>query len=293
MAELRYSIKDLENFTLIKAHTIRIWEQRYGLLSPKRTDTNIRYYSENDLKKILNINLLYTSGYKISKIASLTESEIISASKAIILVEESEKQSEIDSLTLLILDFNGEEIKAVLENKYVSEGIENLYQFLVLPLLEKVGQLWQVNSINIIHEHYFSNIFREFLITKINALDINHDSSKKAMLFLHDNEEHEFSILLYYYILKKAGYLCYYFGQKIPIKEAFIAFAQIKPQLVATTFTAKLSDKNLEKITDVLVSFSKNSKVLVSGSQLSFIEPKLPKEILRIKTIDQLKSLVK
>ena len=105
MGNLRYSIKDLENFTQIKAHTIRIWEQRYGLLEPKRTKSNIRYYSENDLKKILNINLLYTSGFKISKIASLTESEIISEAKSRILVTALDKQSEIDALTLLILDF--------------------------------------------------------------------------------------------------------------------------------------------------------------------------------------------
>ena len=161
MASLRYSIKDLENFTQIKAHTIRIWEQRYGLLEPKRTDTNIRYYSEDDLKKILNINLLYNSGYKISKIALLSEEEIIEEAKSFILVTETDKQSEIDAITMLILDFNGSAIKKALGVELAKTKLDNMYEDIVIPLLNKIGQLWQVNSINIIHERYFSNIFRE------------------------------------------------------------------------------------------------------------------------------------
>ena len=163
MTEIRYSIKDLENFTQIKAHTIRIWESRYGLLTPSRTDTNIRYYGEEDLKKILNINLLYTSGLKISKIAALTELEIISNSKALILEEDTDKQSEIDMLTVMILAFDGDAIKYYLDERLEKEELEDLYITVVIPLLEKIGQLWQVNSIDIIHEHYFSNIFREFI----------------------------------------------------------------------------------------------------------------------------------
>ena len=97
----------------INAHTILFWEQRYVLLTPKRTDTNIRYYSEDDLKKILNINLLYNSGYKISKIAQLSEEEIIAESKSLIL--DADKQSEIDVLTMLILDFKAGEIKKMLK----------------------------------------------------------------------------------------------------------------------------------------------------------------------------------
>jgi DNA-binding transcriptional MerR regulator len=292
MSKLRYSIKDLENFTQIKAHTIRIWEQRYGLLSPKRTDTNIRYYSEDDLKKILNINLLYTSGYKISKIALLEEEQIIDESKSLILVSETSKQSEIDELTMLILDFKGVEIKSFLENQLVESNLEDIYIELILPLLSKIGQLWQVNSINIIHEHYFSNIFKEFLISNIESLKINLDTSKSALLFLHDYEEHEFAILVYYYILKKNGYSCHYFGQKIPLKEISIAFNQIKPQLVVSTFTAKLSETKFKKIEAKLLEMSKTSKVIVSGSQVTNANIKETSNLTHIKSIDQLRSIL-
>jgi len=293
MANLKYSIKDLENFTQIKAHTIRIWEQRYGLLTPKRTKTNIRFYSEDDLKKILNINLLYTSGYKISKIAQLSDQEIIEKSKSLILVVDRDKQSEIDTMIMLILGFKGEKIKERLESELTTSKLEDLYTQIIVPLLMKIGQLWQVNSINIIHEHYFSNIFREFIISNILSLKTKPDPLKSALLFLHDHEEHEFSILIYHYILKENGYRCHYFGQKVPVKEMTLAFAQIKPQLVVSTFTSKISDKNFKKIETILLEMSKTSVVIVSGSQITNSNIKLPKKLFHVKTIDQLNLLLK
>ena len=290
---MRYSIKDLENFTQIKAHTIRIWEQRYGLLEPKRTSTNIRFYSEDDLKKILNINLLYTSDYKISKIAQLSDQEIIEKSKSLILVVDRDKQSEIDTMIMLILGFKGEKIKERLESELTTSKLEDLYTQIIVPLLMKIGQLWQVNSINIIHEHYFSNIFREFIISNILSLKTKPDPLKSALLFLHDHEEHEFSILLYNFMLKKNGYTCHYFGQNAPVKEITSAYAQIKPQMVVSTFTSKISDKNFKKIETTLLEMSKKSVVIVSGSQITNSSIKLSKKLFHVKTIDQLNLLLK
>lgn len=293
MTNLKYSIKDLENFTQIKAHTIRIWEQRYGLLSPKRTDTNIRYYNEEDLKKILNINLLYSSGYKISKIAQLSESEIIEEAKSLILVTETDKQSKLDALTMLILNFKGAEIKKALKAELTKGTLDVVYSELVLPLLKKIGQLWQVNSISVLHEHYFSNIFREFLISNIDSIKTKPDPLKKAFLFLHDNEEHEFSILIYYYLLKLNGYDCHYFGQKVPVSDIHSAFSVIKPQLVVSTFTAKLSEKKFKKIESTLLEMSKKSQVIISGSQLTNSDIDVSPDLFHVKNIDQLKSLLK
>ncbi len=293
MAEVRYSIKDLENFTQIKAHTIRIWEQRYGLLEPKRTDTKIRYYSENDLKKILNINLLYNSGLKISKIALLSDSEIIDAAKSLIIVPKTENQSVVDALTLLILEFDGDKINEILNAELERTSLIEMYNSIVLPLLKKIGQLWHVNSIDIIHEHYFSNILKGFIIFNIESLKIDSHPDKTALLFLHDNEEHEFSILLYYYLLKKSGYRCFYFGQRVPIKELEAAYNQLKPQVVITTFVARISEKNFEKIHSILQTFTKNSQVLISGSQLQHLEYNISSSLLHIKSITQLLELLK
>lgn len=288
MSGIQYSIKDLEHFTQIKAHTIRIWEQRYGLLKPSRTETNIRYYSENDLKKILNINLLYNSGYKISKIAQLSEVEITEKAKSLILNSTTEYQSDIDKLILLILDFNGSKIEKFIADSCEKTSLLEVYKNLFLTLFQKIGELWQVDTINIIHEHYFSNIFRQFIISEIHKLKVKPLKSKKALLFLHDSEEHEFGILIYHYILKSYGYECHYLGQKSPINEVLTAVNQINPNLVITTFTTKISEKYLIKVTGLLDEIATGRKVIVSGNQLNNMTTNFNKSILKIDSIDQL-----
>lgn len=290
---LKYSIKDLENFTKIKAHTIRIWEQRYGLLSPQRTETNIRYYSEDDLKKILNISLLYNNGLKISKIGQLSEKEIIDKSKSIILKNNNISSNKvIDSLTLFILDFKGEKILKVIEDELEKSSLIEVYELIFIPLLQKIGSLWQVNTISVIHEHYFSTIFRQFLISEINKVKVDANSSKSALLFLHEQEEHEFSILMFSYILKQKGYSCHYFGQKGPIKEIVNAHEIIQPNLVVSTFTAVISDHYFNKVFETLEEMSLKSKVLVSGGQLTDERYTYNDKILRIDSIKQLQKIL-
>jgi DNA-binding transcriptional MerR regulator len=292
MSEHQYNIKDLEHFTQIKAHTIRIWEQRYGLLNPKRTETNIRYYNESDFKKILNIKLLYKKGYRISKIASFSETEIIEQAKSIIIDIDNDKEKEINDLIHLIFDFDRDGTLELLNNELDKIGLNDLYMNVILPLLEKLGQLWQVNSIKIVHEHFFSYVFREFIICQINELKNPPEDAKKAVLFLHDYEEHEFSILMYNYVLKKIGYKCSYFGQNVPITEMEEVNSKIQPEFIITTFTAKIDLKTFQKISSVLVRMAIMSKVIISGSQLDSFDPLSEENVHYIKTIDELESLI-
>lgn len=293
MEGLRYNIKDLENFTQIKAHTIRIWEQRYNLLKPKRTKTNIRYYDQDDLKKILNINLLYNSGLKISKIAELTENEIIEIAKSNILITDEGKQSEIDALVLLILSFKGIEIKEKLKNYLATNSIEVMYENIILPLLDKIGQLWQVNTFCIIHEHYFSSIFREIVFSEINGIEKVGNNSKSVLLFLHDNEEHEFGLLIAYFIFKKYGYTCHNFGQKTPINEILLAFKQIQPNIVFTTFTNRINEKHFQQIEMKLIEMSKKSTVIIAGNQLLYLKSPVTENIVKMNSINDLNSILK
>jgi DNA-binding transcriptional MerR regulator len=293
MENTRYSIKDLENFTNIKAHTIRIWEQRYKLLSPKRTDTNIRYYNEEDLKKILNINLMYSSGYKISSIASLSEKEIIENTKDIIRKKNTGNQKDINTFIIHILDFNGEGIRDLLEKKLAESSLETVYENIILPLLSKIGELWQVNSLEIIHEHYFSNIFRDFIINKTNELEDSTNSDKSSILFLHEEEEHEFSLLLYHYILKRNGFQCHYFGQRVPLANINMVIDQIQPKLVITTFTARLNNKDFERIKQFLNSIAQETSVLISGSQLQKLDLSGLNGVNQIMSIRELNDVLK
>ena len=284
----RFTIKDLENFTGIKAHTIRIWEKRYKLLEPKRTETNIRFYDENDLKKILNINLLYNNSYKISKIALLREQEIFEASKSLIL-NTSNSTSEVDQLTLAILKFEKEKVLDIF-SRY-SKNIFELYEKIIVPFLIKVGELWQVNSIQIIHEHFFSILFKEYLHEKITSLDATDKTNSNVLLFLHEKEEHEFTILLYYYLFKSKGYNCFYMGQSVPISDLEFAIPKIKPKYIFTSCIAKLEEKEFITIIDTLLTHATDSKIIMSGYQTSMYENLVPKSITLINSKEGFEEL--
>jgi len=291
MPNSKYSIKDLENFTAIKSHTIRIWEQRYGLLIPKRTNTNIRFYGEAELKKILNIKLLYDHGFKISKIALLNDAEILEKATNIILSNDNENDKRINQLTLYILAYKKEKILEFLKNELKTNDLVELYLNLIMPLLQKLGELWQVNSITILQEHFFSYLFREFVLHEIQKVTVEM-TTKNAMLFLHEQEEHEFGLLMYYYLLKKRGYNCFYFGQKVPMRELETARKSINPEIVVSTFTVKIKETKLQKIMNHLQQIGENSMVLISGSMLASMENEIPKNIHYLHSIQDFTSLI-
>ncbi len=292
MAENQYSIKDLENFTQIKSHTIRIWEQRYKLLQPSRTEGNRRFYSDTDLKKILNINTLYNHGIKISKIAQMSEEEIVHQCKAIIF-NKSEKDGMINEMIQHIIKFDRYSIDKILIEQLSEQDLEALYLQKILPMLQKMGELWQVNTINVIHEHFFSYLFREQLVSAINKLQSPQKDAPRALLFLPDHEEHEFGLLMYYYFLKKRGYSCIYLGQKVPFKEIINAYKTINPTLVITTFTTKIKLEDFQNILDGLVQIAKSANVLISGAQVTKMEIKIPSTIKHIEGIQLLDDLLK
>lgn len=265
MEHAKYSIKDLEHFTQIKAHTIRIWEQRYGLLKPERSSTNIRFYNDNDLKKILNINLLYTAGWKISKIAKLSGNEIHEQAEKLIRSKDREGGPDLDKMIIAVLAFDHKVILEKLEKQFVEVGMIDLYESLILPTLVRIGELWQVNTIQVIHEHFFSGVLREFVITKQAQLPVN-SSNRKAILFLHPNEEHELSLLIQRYVLTMNQFDVCYLGTKLPLEQLSTVFQQQRPTLLVTNYISKISERSLLLQIDLLRSMS-NSTLIISGGQ--------------------------
>lgn len=291
MKKSQYSIKDLENLTDIKAHTIRIWEQRYGLLSPKRTDTNIRYYEDQDLKKLLNVNLLYSKGFKISKIAALSDEEILEKSKEIILTERKWDDDEVDVLMMGIIELNEDKITEILDRLYTEHGIEHLFARTIVPLLTRMGELWQLNSLSVGHEHFFSNIYRGFILSKSSALRVEKKVDKKILLFLPPNEEHELSLLIYQYMFKREGWQVYYLGISVPFDDLKISYDQIQPDLVLTSLIAKSSEKEFDSIVDGVLSVIPNEKLVLSGGMSSQFKEKLNSDIRVILSERDLKQL--
>lgn len=284
----QYSIKDLENFTQIKAHTLRIWEQRYNLLQPERTETNIRFYTDYDLKKILNIVLLYSNGMKISKIAQLTDQEIFEKAEEILLQNERHQSNQIDNLIKLVLEFDDEQIQFELGRITSELGMDGMFTEILIPTLEKVGYLWQTNAITVSHEHFFSNLVRDFMIVQIDRLKTSRISKGKVALFLNEKEKHELSLLFYYYILKSRGYDCFYLGQSVPMKDLKVFFQEVRPDYGVTSMINELNEKEASKFFENLGEFFDLSKLYVGGIQSKRMRRIFPK---KVKTVNKLEDL--
>ncbi len=283
-----YSIKDLENFTRIKAHTLRIWEQRYNLLNPERTETNIRLYSERDLKKILNINLLYNNGLKISKIAKLSETEIFRLANEILLVGDGDQVNKVDVYINHIIQFDETAIKKELNEMLTNESMETTFSKIIIPVLTKIGELWQVDAINVTHEHFFSNLIRAFIIQNTVRLKIPKNKKAKVLLFLNENEYHEIGILFYHYYLKKRGYDCIYLGQAVPFDDLKLIIEEVKPDYIFTSLIAKMNEKEFIQFFEELSACFNLNRLFVGGYQLGVFETCIPKGVNVIHEINNI-----
>lgn len=213
----QFSIKDLENLSGIKAHTIRIWEKRYGLLSPERTDTNIRYYSLEALQKLLNVSLLNSNGYKISKIAQLPEDKIPVAVREMI-VKKGVNNYTINSFKLAMLNFDYKLFNATYNQLLVQKSFREIFLNIFVQLLDDVGLLWQSKTITPAHEHFVSNLIKQKIYLHIENLQLqaSEKDSKVFVLFLPLNEIHELGLLYLHLEFLLHGYSSIYLGQSVP-----------------------------------------------------------------------------
>lgn len=232
----KYSIKDLEQLSGIKAHTIRIWEKRHQLVSPSRTETNIRYYSDDDLKKIINASLLNNNGIKISRIASMTPEEMNHKVLEISAIK-NDASVHIDQLVVSMVEMNEEQFDKTLGSLILRFGFERTMTEIVYAFLDKIGILWQTHNITPAHEHFISNLIRQKVIVAIDSLPIQ-QSSTRIVLFLPEGELHEIGLLFYHYLVRKAGYRTYYLGQSVPHDDLVNVVKVHKPQILITNITS-------------------------------------------------------
>jgi DNA-binding transcriptional MerR regulator len=214
-----YSIKELENLSGIKAHTIRIWEKRYNLIEPYRTTTNIRYYTDQELKKILNVAMLNRHGIKISNIAKLSDKEL---KEEILRVSSSSPNLEntIDSLIISMIDMDEIKFNALISKTVSKYGFTHAFTNVVYPFLEKIGVLWMAGDVNPAQEHFVSNLIRQKIIAAVdNFSHVFNPKAQKFLLFLPEGEWHEIGLLFALYLLKEAGHEVIYLGQSVPYSD--------------------------------------------------------------------------
>ena len=214
-----YSIRELENLSGIKAHTIRIWEKRYGLIEPHRTTSNIRYYTDSELKKILNVAVLNKHGIKISNIAKLNDKEM---KAEIMRVSDSnpDLKHALDSLIAAMIDMDEIKFISILSKSVSNKGFKEAMLEIVFPFLNKIGVMWQADDINPVQEHFVSYIIRQKIIAAINDMTGNfRTDAQNFLLFLPEGEWHEIGLLFASYLVKEAGHKVIYLGQSVPYSD--------------------------------------------------------------------------
>jgi DNA-binding transcriptional MerR regulator len=261
-----YYIKDLESLTGIKAHTIRIWEQRYNLVTPKRTGTNIRYYDDDDVKLLLNIALLNKKGLKISKIACLTAAEI--HSQALVTCKRrNENDDLINSLILATYKLDEGEINNIIANQIMKEGFENTLVKLAFPYLQRLGDLWVSNALNPALEHFATNIIKKKIQIASEGVS-NSNRSKKFLLFLPPGELHEIGLLFANYIIKKEGFDVLYLGQNTPIDDISSIMGNYQADYILSVFTTCNSSVEPIKFVNEVFTHCPEVKILLAGVKL-------------------------
>lgn len=273
-----FTIKDLENLSGIKAHTIRIWEQRYNFLRPQRTTTNIRYYSNDELKMVLNIALLNKYGFKISHIDRMQPQEI--REKILSLGDAKAIQERIvNDLVQEMIDLDMEKFEKIISNYIVAKGIERTVIQIIFPFLEKIGILWQTGHINPAQEHLVTNIIRQKLIVAIETTVSHIKLEKTFLLFLPEGEHHELGLLFMYYLLKSRGAKTIYLGANVPLKDVGHVVTLKKPDIAFVHLTATASNFNFEKFLNNIQQRFDNISTVISGQLTQGYKKKVPANV--------------
>jgi DNA-binding transcriptional MerR regulator len=286
-----FTIKDLESLSGIKAHTIRIWEQRYGFIKPQRTATNIRHYSNDELKTLLNVSLLNKHGYKISKIDQMSPADI---QQSILELKDAGAKQErlVNELVHLMVELKVEEIDQLFAEHIKTNGVEQTILSLIFPFLERIGILWLTNHINPAQEHLITNLIRQKLLVAIENTVAPVKKAASALLFLPEGEYHEMGLLFLYYLLKASGITVYYIGANAPISDVAYVVNAKKPSVVFTHITSTGSQFSMDKFLDRIHKKVENTPVIITGLPTQQYKKPIPQSVRFMKSLGDVKDYI-
>lgn len=288
-----FSIKDLENLTGVKAHTIRIWEKRYNLLQPERTDTNIRFYSLVNLQKLLNISFLNSNGYKISKIASLGSKDIPKLVKEVAQNDQTSNQAN-NAFKLAMLNFDQKLFYDTYNILLKQKSFMDMFYQDFIPLLTEIGMLWQTDTISPAHEHFITSLIRQKILINTEKLQSqnNQKSNKVFVLYLPSNEVHELALMVMNYQIIAHGHKSIFLGQSVPL-ECLADLHKYYDDITFLSYFTVQPDK--DHIKDYIAEFSKklllktSFRLWILGRMLEELDLNtLPKQVTAFSSIENL-----
>lgn len=276
----KYSIKELESLSGIKAHTLRIWEKRFNLLNPKRTETNIRYYSDEDLRKILNVSILTSNGVRISEVASFSEDEM---RKAIMEINDQElvNLKRVNELIIAMSEYDEKRFNQLYDRYVADFGFETTFTDVIYPYLEKVGILWLSGEVQATQEHLISALIRAKLICATEDLPFPEKAKKSAILFLPEGEYHELGLLFFNYLLRKHGIKSYYLGQSSPLRQTINLIDDIQPDF-SITYSIVKSKKEVEEYLNQLSGSRTKNLLYVENKHQAYLNIEYPRKVQKL-----------
>jgi DNA-binding transcriptional MerR regulator len=261
---MSFTIKELESLSGIKAHTIRIWEQRYNFLRPSRTTTNIRRYNNEELKTLLTVALLNKYGYKISKIDEMPPEQ---RTEAVLNLQQPDAYDEyvINELIGCMIDLKSNEFEKLLSKEIGERGIEKTISGIIFQFLERVGILWQTNRLRPVQEHIVSAIIRQKIIYAIDGLPFPQNESPLFILFLPEGEHHELGLLYVYYLLRSRGLATIYLGADVPLKDIHYILQVKSPQYLYLHLTSFPGQSKFQRLLQHLNQDAGHTSIIISG----------------------------
>ena len=292
----QYSISDLEKLSGIKAHTIRIWEQRYHIFTPLRSDGNIRSYNDDQVRRLLNISTLIKLGIKISRISALTDVEINELLEKSIQQASDEDAKDsvfIHKLIAAGIDYNEHEFDKTFKHAIKKYGLVMCYQKVIYPMLVKIGLLWGKSEIIPAQEHFISNLLKQKLYHAIEQLPAPPSTAETWILFLPEEEDHEVGLLLSSFLIRTANKRVIYLGQRVPYYNLKAVLEDLKPEYMQYFIVRYHSSEWIQSfVNNMKKDFPKIQKY-ICGAKYLFEQVKLPKDHTQISDIGTLINLLK
>ena len=287
-----YSIKDLEQISGIKAHTIRVWEKRYKLIDPKRTSTNIRYYSEGDLRRLLNISILNSHGYKISAIAEMDEADI---SKRVmdLSLDGTSNDGQIDNYIAAMLELNELKFLNMLSGSIMKLGFERSVEKILLPFIERVYNLWQTGSVLAAQKNFVHNLIRQKITVAIeNEMQNPVPFGMRVIMFLPRHENFEIELLFYDLLARKEKLEVIYLGPSVELNDLRILNNSKKADFFMTSFSSPQSDEQINMLMVEYKEMFPSTPFFIAGRQVRDQKLIFPEDFSTIKDINDFKQAV-
>ena len=263
-------------------------------MRPKRKDTNHRVYDNGDLKHIMRIAYLYRHGYKISKIAMMTDEQI----KQLSLEEGGQKGSHlhqvyINQLVEAMIDFDQTKFEKIFHNVLLRMGFEQTILKVIYPYMERIGLLWLVDCVIPAQEHFAANIIRKKLMVAIDGLDLPKEEDEKFLLFLPEGEFHEVPLLFTQYMLKKHGCAVVNFGANVPLEDLSFYTERKQVDHIYTHIITNFPQKALDNFVRDLGRLFPGIPVTISGPQIVRITPPLPDNVTVLMSMEEVLQYVR